>query len=350
MIIPFLGSGCPAGLRKMDWSLLLSFCCHSSIGRKTELALNCRISHWYLPGLLPKQNLTDSSRYSGEMESVIIPFLLPYILKIASTAEIRVSLKSVDISCTRHASSSNKECVWVILCHIQPITVGASISSALLYLQQQPECKRKMGHLDRGNRLQEIRYDYSPSAHRADHMSVGSQKGQQCRFYLSRIWIWLRTTQHSHAALGGFGALRECRLEEGPANWLSTCAKNLIPHRSPPPWRERESYYGTQAWSLPGSLGEISDRTPKVHRTGIVLKGERRPWEGRGIVKELSLNCKQGLVLSLPTALCMFRVALVGLGQGKGRCQVACQPRTESSLKTLWGEKAWAKVGKQLPV
>lgn len=141
----FPGERLPCWVEKMDWSLLLSFCCHSSIGRKPELALNCRISHWYLPGLLPKQNLTDSSRYSGEMESVIIPFLLPYILKIASTAEIRDSLKSVDISCTRHASSSNKECVWVILCHIQPITVGASISPALLYLQQTAGVREENG-------------------------------------------------------------------------------------------------------------------------------------------------------------------------------------------------------------
>lgn len=116
LIIPFLGSGCPAGLRKMDWSLLLLFYCHLSIGRKTELALHCRVSHWYLPGLFPKRNLTDSSRYSREMESVIILFLLRYILKIVSTAEIRDSLKSVDISCTGHASYSKEECVWIILC------------------------------------------------------------------------------------------------------------------------------------------------------------------------------------------------------------------------------------------
>ena len=37
------------------------------------------------------------------------------------------------------------------------------------------------------------------------------------------------------------------------------------------------------------------------------------------MVKELSLNCKQGLLLSLQTALCLFRVALVGLGQGQGQ-------------------------------
>lgn len=50
-----------------------------------------------------------------------------------------------------------------------------------------------------------------------------------------------------------------------------------------------------------------------------VMQDECRFLEGRGMVKELSLNCKQGLVLSLQTALCMFTVALVGLGQGQGQ-------------------------------
>lgn len=70
-----------------------------------------------------------------------------------------------------------------------------------------------------------------------------------------------------------------------------------------------------------------------MHRTGIVIKDECRPWEGRGIVKELSLNCKQGLVLSLPTALCRFRVALVGLGQGQGQMSGGMSAKNREFLK-----------------
>ena len=70
------------------------------------------------------------------MGSVVIVFRLMYILKTASTAEIKDSLKGVDISCTGHASYSKEECVCIILYYIQPITVGASISPASLYLQQ----------------------------------------------------------------------------------------------------------------------------------------------------------------------------------------------------------------------
>lgn len=104
--------------------------------------------------------------------------------------------------------------------------------------------------------------------------------------------------------------LRECSLEEDPANWLVTCDKNLIPHLSPPPWREGEGS---------GSFLEAQEKLLIGLQTCTGQRAEGRPWEGRGIVKELSLNCKQGLLLSLQTALYMFRVALVGLGQGQGK-------------------------------
>lgn len=68
--------------------------------------------------------------------------------------------------------------------------------------------------------------------------------------------------RHSQATLGGFGTLRECSLEEGPANWLAIFDKNMIPHLSPPAWREGERSYNTHTWSVPGSFGETADRTP----------------------------------------------------------------------------------------
>ena len=191
MIIPFLGSGCPAGLRKMDWSLLLSFCCHLSIGRKTECALHCRVFHWYLPSLFPKQNLTDSSRYSRGMESVIILFLLTYFLKkrIVSSAELRDSLKSWYFLLWAGQLLKGRMCVDHVPLLSAPNRGSLNLTSSLC-LQQTVEVQEENAapgqrKLAAGNQI----WLQFQQAQRRSYECWVPIKGQQCRFYLSRIWI-----------------------------------------------------------------------------------------------------------------------------------------------------------------